>query len=140
MLAPVDRFVARHRFGVLAWAVVAAVVSTALLPLVRFDFDPLDLKSSTVELMTTLRALTADPDRTPYAINVLAPSSAEAEALAQRLGALPEVSHVVTVQSLLPTQQTQKLEAIADAAAVIEPAFAGSPVAPRRPTGNSRTS
>jgi hopanoid biosynthesis associated RND transporter like protein HpnN len=123
MLAPVDRFVARHRFGVLASALVAAVVSMALLPLVRFDFDPLNLKSPEVESMTTLRALVADPDRTPYAINVLAPSSAEAQALAQRLSALPEVSHVVTLQSLLPTQQTEKLEAVADAAAVTEPAF-----------------
>jgi uncharacterized protein len=123
MLAPVDRFVARHRFAVLASALVAAIVSTALLPLVRFDFDPLNLKSPEVESMTTLRALAADPDRTPYAINVLAPSSVEAQALAQRLSALPEVSHVVTLQSLLPTQQTEKLEAVADAAAVIEPAF-----------------
>ena len=73
--------------------------------------------------MTTLRALAADPDRTPYAINVLAPSLVEAQALTQRLSALPEVSHVVTLQSLLPTQQTEKLEAVADAAAVIEPAL-----------------
>jgi hopanoid biosynthesis associated RND transporter like protein HpnN len=108
---------------VLASALVAAVVSIALLPLVRFDFDPLNLKSPTVESMTTLRALAADPDRTPYAINVLAPSSGEAQALAQRLRALPEVSNVVTLQSLLPTQQAEKLEAVADAAAVIEPAF-----------------
>jgi hopanoid biosynthesis associated RND transporter like protein HpnN len=126
MLAPIDRFVARHRFGVLALALVAAIVSTALLPLVRFDFDPLNLKSPKVESMTTLRALAADPDRTPYAINVLAPSSVEAQALAQRLSALPEVSNVVSLQSLLPSQQTRKLEAIADAAAVIEPAFAGA--------------
>jgi uncharacterized protein len=126
MLAPVDRFVARHRSAVLASALVAAVVSIALLPLVRFDFDPLNLKSPTVESMTTLRALAADPDRTPYAINVLAPSSGEAQALAQRLSALPEVSHVVSLQSLLPSQQTEKLEAVADAAAVIEPAFAGA--------------
>jgi hypothetical protein len=125
MLAPVDRFVARHRFGVLASALVAAIVSTALLPLVRFDFDPLNLKSPEVESMTTLRALAADPDRTPYAISVLAPSSVDAQALAQRLSALPEVSNVVTLQSLLPTQQTQKLEAVADAAAVIEPALQG---------------
>jgi hopanoid biosynthesis associated RND transporter like protein HpnN len=130
MLAPVDRFVTQHRFGVLAWALVAAIVSVALLPLVRFDFDPLNLKSPKVESMTTLRALAADPDRTPYAINVLAPSFAEAQALAQRLGALPEVSHVVTLQSLLPSQQTEKLEAVGDAAAVIEPALQG---ASRRP-------
>ena len=123
MLAPVERFVTRHRFGVLTLALVAAIGSIALLPLVRFDFDPLDLKSPTVESMTTLRALAADPDRTPYAINVLAPSFAEAQTLTQRLSALPEVSHVVTLQSLLPTRQTEKLEAVADAAAVIEPAI-----------------
>ena len=123
MLAPVDRFVGRHRFGVLASALVAGVVAMALLPLVRFDFDPLDLKSPQVESMTTLRALTADPDRTPYAINILAPSLAEAQALAQRLSALPEVSNVVTVQSFLPAGQTEKLEAVADAASVLEPAL-----------------
>ncbi len=125
MLAPVDRFVARHRFGVLASALVAAIVSVALLPLVHFDFDPLHLKSPEVESMTTLRALAADPDRTPYAISVLAPSPVDAQALAERLRALPEVSSVVTLQSLLPTQQTQKLEAVADAASVIEPALQG---------------
>jgi hopanoid biosynthesis associated RND transporter like protein HpnN len=124
LLAPVDRFVTRNRFGVLTLAMVAALVSVALLPLVRFDFDPLNLKSPKVESMTTLRALAADPDRTPYAINVLAPSLVEAQALAQRLRALPEVSNVVTLQSLLPAQQTEKLEAVADAAAVTEPALA----------------
>ena len=123
VLAPVDRLVARHRRGVLAFALVAAVASTALLPLVHFDFDPLDLKNPKAESMTTLRALAADPDRTPYAINVLAPSFGEAQALAQRLGALPEVSHVVTLQSFVPARQTDKLEAVADAAAVIEPAL-----------------
>jgi hopanoid biosynthesis associated RND transporter like protein HpnN len=124
LLAPVERFVGRHRVGVLAGALVAAVVSTALLPLVRFDFDPLNLKSPKVESMTTLQALVADPDRTPYAINVLAPSLGEARTVAQRLGALSEVSRVVSLQSFLPTQQKQKLEAVADAAAVIEPALA----------------
>ena len=38
-------------------ALAAAVVSLALLPLLRFDFDPLNLKSPTVESMTTLQAL-----------------------------------------------------------------------------------
>ena len=50
MLAPVDAFVLRHRRGVLAAALVAAIVSCALLPLVRFDFDPLNLRSSKVEV------------------------------------------------------------------------------------------
>jgi hopanoid biosynthesis associated RND transporter like protein HpnN len=123
MLAPLDRFVTRHRRDVLAFALVAALVSMVLLPLVRFDFDPLDLKDPRAESMTTLQALAADPDGTPYAINVLAPSLAEAQTLARRLGALPEVSHVVTLQSFVPAQQQEKLELVADAASVIEPAL-----------------
>jgi uncharacterized protein len=119
MFAPVDRFVNRHRRGVLAFAIVAGVVALALLPLVRFDFDPLNLKSRDAESMTTLRALAADPDWTPYAINVLAPSLAEAQALSQRLAALPEVSSVVTLQSFVPKEQKDKLELVDDAASVL---------------------
>jgi len=123
MFAPVDRFVNRHRRGVLAFALVAGVVAMALLPLVRFDFDPLNLKNRNVESMTTLRALAADPDWTPYAINVIATSLVEAQTLSQRLAALPDVSRVVTLQSFVPTGQKEKLELVDDAASVLESAL-----------------
>jgi hopanoid biosynthesis associated RND transporter like protein HpnN len=123
MFAPVDRFVNRHRRGVLAFSFVAAAAATALLPWVRFDFDPLNLKNSRVESMTTLQALAADPDWTPYAINVLATSPQEAQALSLRLAQLPDVSRVVTLQSFVPTQQKDKLELVDDAASVIERAL-----------------
>ena len=119
MFAPVDRFVNRHRRGVLAFALVAGVVAMALLPLVRFDFDPLNLKNRNAESMTTLQVLAADPDWTPYAINVLATSLVEAQALSQRLAALPDVSRVVTLQSFVPTEQKEKLELVDDAASVL---------------------
>jgi hopanoid biosynthesis associated RND transporter like protein HpnN len=123
MFTPVDRFVNRHRRGVLASALVAGVVALALLPLVRFDFDPLNLKNRNAESMTTLQALATDPDWTPYAINVLAPSLAEAQALSQRLAALPDVSRVVTLQSFVPTEQKEKLELVDDANSVLESAL-----------------
>ncbi len=131
MFAPIDRFVHRRRRGVLAVALVAAVVAMASLPWVRFDFDPLNLKNRQSESMTTLQALAADPDWTPYAINVLARSPQEAETLSPRLAALPEVSHVVTLLSFIPTHQEEKLELIAGAASVIVPAF--DEVSPRKP-------
>lgn len=123
MFAPADRFVNRHRRGVLVLALVAAAAAIALLPWVRFDFDPLNLKNSRAESMTTLQALAADPDWTPYAINVLATSPQEAQALAQRLAQLPDVSSVVTVESFVPTQQQDKLELVGDAASVVEEAL-----------------
>ena len=99
MLAPVDALVRRHRRLVLAGALVVAVGSCALLPLVRFDFDPLNLKSSKVESMATLQALASDPDWTPDAINILSPSLAASEPLVRRLDALPAVSRTVTLNS-----------------------------------------
>jgi hopanoid biosynthesis associated RND transporter like protein HpnN len=124
-LGPVDDFLRRHRRPVLALAVLAAVVSVALLPLVRFDFNPLDLKSHKVESMTTLQALASDPDWTPSAINVLAPSLADAPPLARRIDALPDVSRTITLQSFVPGQQKEKLALIAQAAKVVEPGLAG---------------
>lgn len=117
--APIDRFVHRRRRGVLAFAFAAGVVALAMLPLVRFDFDPLNLKSRKVESMTTLRALAADPDWTTYGINVIAPSLDEARSLSQRLAALPDVSRVVTLQSFVPKEQKDKLELVDDTVDVL---------------------
>jgi len=130
MLAPVDTFVRRHRRAVLAMALVAAVVSCALLPLVRFDFNPLDLKSSKVESMATLQALASDPDWTPDAINVLAPSLAASETLVRRLDALPEVSRTVTLNSFVPVQQKEKLALIGNAAMLLKPILDVATLAP----------
>jgi hopanoid biosynthesis associated RND transporter like protein HpnN len=123
MFAPIDRFVNQHRRGVLEISLAAAVVAMALLPLARFDFDPLNLKNPKSESMTTLQALAADPDWTPYAVNVLASSPQEAQTLAPRLAALPEVSRIVSLPSFVPAQQEEKLDLVAGAASVIVPAF-----------------
>jgi uncharacterized protein len=130
MLAPVDAFVLRHRRPVLVAALVAAIVSCALLPLVRFDFDPLNLRSCKVESMAALHALASDPDWTPDAINILAPSLAASEILVGRLDALPEVSRTVTLNSFVPGQQKEKLALIGNAAMVLKPILGGAPLAP----------
>jgi hopanoid biosynthesis associated RND transporter like protein HpnN len=130
MLAPVDTFVHRYRRAVLAGALVVALVSCALLPLVRFDFDPLNLKSSKVESMAALQALSSDPDWTPDAINILAPSLAASESLVHRLDALPTVSRTVTLNSFVPGQQKEKLALIGNAAALLKPVLDVAPLAP----------
>lgn len=123
MLAPVDTFIQRRRRTVLVVAFVAAVGSLALLPQLRFDFNPLNLKSRSVESMTTLDALAADPEWTPNAISVLAPSLEAAQRLAPRLAALPEVSRTVTLATFVPTEQQEKLVLIGETARHLEPAL-----------------
>jgi hopanoid biosynthesis associated RND transporter like protein HpnN len=64
-LAPVEAWLSRRRRAVLGVGAVAALVSCVLLPLLRFDFNPLNLRSPRVESMAALADLMADPDRTP---------------------------------------------------------------------------
>ena len=129
-LAPVEAFLSDNRRIVLAIGLLVAVLSGALLPFVRFDFNPLHLKSPKVESMVTLQALTSNPDWTLNTINVLAPSLAASDPIVRRLAALPEVSRVVTLQSFVPTQQDEKLALIHAAAARLGPVLRAVPVAP----------
>ena len=115
-LAPLDNWLRRRRRAVLAGWAAAGLAALAVLPLLRFDFNPLHLRSETVESMATLHDLMQDPDRTPNTIDVLAPSLAQADDLAARLSDLPEVARVVTLSSFIPARQPEKLAAIGDAA------------------------
>ncbi|WP_419826604.1 MMPL family transporter [Sphingomonas sp.] len=118
-LASADAWLARHRRAVLIAFVAGMGLSIATLPLVRFDFDPLNLRPADSEAMRTLRDLAADPLRDPNTIELLAQDLPRARALAKRLAALPEVGGAVTIESFVPADQGPKLAAIADAQALL---------------------
>ncbi|MCR0984819.1 hopanoid transporter HpnN [Roseomonas populi] len=124
-LAPVERLLERERRPVLIGAALVALGCLALLPFVRFDFNPLHLRSPKVESMSTLRDLSADADRTPNTISVLLPSLAEAQAMGRRLEALPEVLRTVSLASFIPTRQEEKLAFVQDAAGLLGPVLEG---------------
>jgi hopanoid biosynthesis associated RND transporter like protein HpnN len=135
-LAPLDRFLVRRRRLVL-WAFGLSMAgSIALLPLVRFDFNPLHLKNPHLEAMSTLNDLMRDPDQSPNTIDVLAPSEGAADALAKRLSALPQVSQALTLSSFVPEDQAPKLAMIKDADTLLDPTLSPSEVvASLRQTG-----
>ena len=119
-MAPADAFLLRRRKLVLNGFVVALVVSVALLPFVRFDFDPLNLRAKDGEAVATIHDLMKDPDRTPNTVDILTPNLAAAQALAARLEKLPEVGRVLTAQSFVPEDQAPKLQTIADANLILD--------------------
>jgi hopanoid biosynthesis associated RND transporter like protein HpnN len=118
-LAPVDRFMTSRRRWVLVLFALLAIGSLALLPRLPFDFNPIDLKSLETQSVATLLDLMRDPNTTPNTIDVLAPSISAAQALASRLGALPEVAQAVTLASFIPDDQEAKLAEIGDAAMLV---------------------
>ncbi|HWL48013.1 MAG TPA: MMPL family transporter [Sphingomonadaceae bacterium] len=119
-LAPVDRFLVERRRLVLGVFAASMIVSIALLPLVRFDFNPLHLRDTNGEAMATLTELMRDPDRSPNTLDVLAPSLTAAHALADRLRVLPEVRQAITLDSFVPGDQAPKLAAISDAQLLLD--------------------
>ena len=131
-----DRLVARGRPWILATALVVSIASVAALPGLRFDFNPLNLKSHSNESVSTLLDLARDPNTTPYTIDVLAPSLDDAVSLAHQIERLPEVDHVVTLASFVPPDQPAKLAAIADAALLLDPIVHAMP---KRPATDAET-
>lgn len=119
-LAPVDRFIILHRARIRLIALVVALVSIAAMPYLKFDFNPLHLRNAETESVSTLLDLMRDPQTSPNTIDVITASLAQAQPLAERLAALPEVAQTVTLASFVPAEQEQKLALISDAAMLLD--------------------
>jgi len=91
------------------------------MPMVQFDSNPLDLRSRKVESVATLFDLMKNPLTSPNTIDVPALSLADADSIARRLEHEPLVSMALTLSSLVPDQQKEKLALIADAANLLDP-------------------
>ena len=128
--APLDRFLIRRRVPVIALAGILMLGSLAVLPKLRFDFNPLHLQNPHEEAVSTLFDLMSDPTTTPYTIDILAPSVKDAAAMAERLEKLPEVAQALTAESYVPADQQAKLAIIQDAAQLLGPTLTPVQVKP----------
>lgn len=119
-LGRLDDFMTRNRRRVIWIAAGAGVISLALTSLVRFDSNPLDLRSPKVESVSTLFDLMKNPQTSPNTIDVPAFSLAEADALSGRIAQGSLVQQTITLSSFVPEQQKEKLALIADANALLD--------------------
>ena len=119
-LTLIDNYVLAHRRLVVGSGAVAALVSALLLPQVHFDFNPIHLRSSKVESVSTLTDLMHDPDRSPNTLEVIRPSLAAADQLAAIFRNDPTVHAAHTLSNFIPTEQPEKIALIADAANLVD--------------------
>ena len=136
-LAPVDGFLERHRMPILIGTLLAVAAGLPLLYQLQFDFNPMNLRSKTAELVATYLELKNDPESGANDIGILQPTLAQADAVAAKLRALPQVGRVTTLSTFIPDQQSEKLALIADAAKTLNPAL--NPAAPAAPTSDAQT-
>jgi hopanoid biosynthesis associated RND transporter like protein HpnN len=114
-LASVDGFLEKRRNWIVATTLAATILGLPLLTGLRFDFNPLNLRAQDAESVVTLLDLMNVPETSPNTIDVLASDPAQASAIAEKLGQLPEVGRVLTLQSFVPEDQDAKLALIEDA-------------------------
>jgi len=76
----------------------------------------MNLRNPKVESVSTFLDLSKNPQTAPNTIEILRPSLAAMRDVAARAAELPEVDHVVTIDSLTPKDQEEKLRAIEHAA------------------------
>ncbi|MBT3989055.1 MAG: MMPL family transporter [Rhodospirillaceae bacterium] len=117
----------RHHRLILGGTVILTVASLFLTPKVLFDFDPLNLKDTKTESVSTFFDLMASGNGNPYSITVLAEDLASADKIAARAKKLPLVEEVITLSDLVPSSQDDKLALIENLALILGPAFSGSP-------------
>ena len=129
-LAPLDRFLDRRRNWVVGLTLAAVILGLPLLGGLRFDFNPLDLRSKQVELVSTLLDLMRDPDTSPNTIESSSPTSPAPPPSPKSSSGLPEVAKVRTLESFVPKDQDEKLALIDDASFFFENTLTPAQVAP----------
>ncbi len=111
-LAPVDRFLAQHRWFIIGGTLAVVLAGAPLLTRLHFDFNPLNLRSDKVESVSTLREMMSAQDSNNNNVSTLAPDIAAAKPLAERLAALPQVRQVTDIETFIPKDQDAKLAVI----------------------------
>ena len=122
-LAPVDHFLEKHRVIIVVGTLLVAVAGLPLLYFLRFDFNPINLRSPKVESIATFLDLRKDPNTGANAINVMTKSEPDAKKIEAKLSKLPEVLSVRSLDSFVPEDQLAKLKLIGQGAKMLNPAL-----------------
>src|SRR5437868_13261551 len=120
-LAPVDRFLEKHRVIIVVGTLLIAIAGLPLLYFMKFDFNPMNLRNPKAESIATFLDLRKDPNTGANAIDVLTHSEADAKKIEARLEKLPEVLRVRSLDSFVPADQPAKLKLIEKATKVVMP-------------------
>ena len=107
---------------VLAGFAVLVVLAAGVLPRMRFDHNPINLRDPSSESVATYLDLMQDGVTPPWTLSVLV-LPAEASAVATTLGAVAQVRSVRHPANFVPTEQARKLAILDDLNLTLGPDF-----------------
>ncbi len=120
-------------------SVVLLAFGLSQIPDARFDVNVIQMRDPTTESVQAFDDLLADSGAlSPWFINSVAPDLATADAVAEKMRALPSVTSAITLSDFVPTDQDEKLEILGDLAFMLDvpplPADATPPSLPEQIT------
>jgi hopanoid biosynthesis associated RND transporter like protein HpnN len=116
------RAVRNHSRGVLAAALSLGAVAMLAIPSLRFEYRPIDLADPRTESVETYHELAREGGTASLTLSVVVPDAATARSAASRLAALDGIGETVTLDDLVPPDQFEKVELVADIATALGPA------------------
>lgn len=102
----------KYRRPIRIGTLVLSLVAVVLLPLIEFDYDPINLRDPKSESVSTVRELMSKNSFTPWSLNVVVPDCSTSAALKNQLNALPEVDRSIDIFSYIPSNQPAKIQQI----------------------------
>jgi hopanoid biosynthesis associated RND transporter like protein HpnN len=130
VLAPIDRFLQRYRIPVIGTTLALVAAASPLLVSLPFDFNPLHVRNPDAPSVATFLDLRRDATTGANAVEIIAPDLNTADSISHRVAALSEVARTMTLESLVPDGQDQKLKLIEDATEAIGPSLSPGEVLP----------
>ena len=122
-LAPVDQLLLKRRRTILLLTGLLTIVAMVYATHIRFDFNSLNLRSIRSESLSTILELIDAPEVTPLHINILTESQDKARELTRRLESLSTVDTIFSIDTMIPSNQEQKLAIIQDAQLLLLPSL-----------------
>ncbi|MBK17851.1 MAG: hypothetical protein CMM52_03300 [Rhodospirillaceae bacterium] len=129
-----SQWVTKKARSVVLVTLLLALAASATLPMIHFDFDPMNLRDPNTESVDTLLDLTAESETGPYSIDILAPNLKTAKDLISRLEKLKSVDYVLSLDRIVPKNQGDKLAIIEEIAFLLLPGFEAQRKRPTTPS------
>ncbi len=107
------------RLGTTIFTVMVAIAAIVLLPDVKFDGDPVNLKDPKAKSVIAFKEILKNEPGEVYAAQVIVENAEKAEQLAARLAQLPSVKQVRWLDTFLPARQRAKLAQLSSLASII---------------------
>jgi len=114
-------WIAAHARFITGAAIAIACIAFLPATYLTFDFNPLHLLDAGEPAVKTFKDLARESKASPYAIEIMTRDGDSAEKLAESLRHQDSVARVVTLTSLVPDHQVEKLAAIEDLTMLLPP-------------------